>query len=409
MTITHPAKFSDPVLAAIAPFIQKGVLYLDPFAGTGKIHALCDNKGAYSIGLEIEPEWASMHPRTLVADALHMPFPRHSIGGAASSPTYANRMADHHNATDSSRRMTYRHTLGRPLHPNNSGQLQWGPQYKQFHIFAFAELLRVLEPGAEVLWNVSNHIRQGVEQLVTEWHRDAAVEMGFKYEGRIHVETQRLGYGANHDVRCHGESVLVLQTPLRSRRAGDTLRISRTTPLTGDLLEGKSMTDTSVAEATTEASEPDSESTEPTTDASASTDTDEEAAEDKSRRGRGFLETDVKSVTDKFVTGTVKLADGELLTPHRIARLIKEHDGLDKPPSTGAVANILDAWAEIGFASINEKPKAFLDYTETGREEGLTALKTAASDAKKAARKAAKEAEKAAAAPAAESSTTDSE
>ena len=42
------------------------------------------------------------------------------------SPTYGNRMADHHNAKDGRRRITYTHNLGRTLTPGNSGAMQWG-------------------------------------------------------------------------------------------------------------------------------------------------------------------------------------------------------------------------------------------------------------------------------------------
>lgn len=126
------------------------------------------------------------------------------------------------------------------------------------------------------------------------------------------------------------------------------------------------------------------------------------------RRPRGWLEADVKRVTDSFVTGDLKLKEGEYLTPHRLSRLVKELDSLDEAPSTGACAAVLDRWNEIGFAKLNETPKAFLDYTDQGRNEGLTAMKAARGEKRKADRKATKEAEKAAAAaaaPAAEPAT----
>lgn len=103
--------------------------------------------------------------------------------------------------------------------------------------------------------------------------------------------------------------------------------------------------------------------------------------EDKIRRGRGALENDVRSVTDAFVTGEITLADGEALTPHRIGKLIKDRDGLDKPPSTGAIVNIVKRWGEIGFAEVNEKPLAFLGYTQEAQVQGLSALKAAYAEA----------------------------
>lgn len=116
----------------------------------------------------------------------------------------------------------------------------------------------------------------------------------------------------------------------------------------------------------------------------------------KERKQRGDLEAQVKEVTDAFVTGTLVLGEGEFLTPHRIGKEIAGKYG-DKP-STGAVQSAVKRWSECGFAQVNEKPYAFVDYTEAGRTQGLSALKAAAAEQ----RKAAKAAEKAAAAPAAD-------
>ncbi len=131
-----------------------------------------------------------------------------------------------------------------------------------------------------------------------------------------------------------------------------------------------------------------------------STDTPTEASAPKVHRGRGGLEAEVKRICDEFVTGKFALPEGEVLTPHFIAKRIKEDEGTDEAPSTGAVAAALDRWAEIGFAEITEKPKAFVDYTEAGRDQGLTTLKAASAERKRAIRSAAKAAEKAASAPA---------
>lgn len=109
------------------------------------------------------------------------------------------------------------------------------------------------------------------------------------------------------------------------------------------------------------------------------------------RRPRGWLETDVKQVCDKFITGEVALEEGQHLTPHRVSRLVKELEGLDEAPSTGAVAAVFDRWKEIGFAVISDKPVAFVDYTEDGKSLGLAAMKAVRSENRKAERKAAKE------------------
>lgn len=92
------------------------------------------------------------------------------------------------------------------------------------------------------------------------------------------------------------------------------------------------------------------------------------------RRPRGWLEHDLKLVTDMFVTGQIQ-TNGEWLTPHRLTRLIQETGSLEEAPSAGACANVLKRWNEYGFAIVNERPLAFVDYTEKGREIGLEELK----------------------------------
>lgn len=113
---------------------------------------------------------------------------------------------------------------------------------------------------------------------------------------------------------------------------------------------------------------------------------------DKARRQRGGLELEVKSVTDSFATGNFKLPEGQLLTPHRIATAIASTQGVEKP-SVGAVAGVVRRWSEVGYATVNDKPFAFLDYTEDARTIGLSALKQRAAEAKASAKAAAKAAE----------------
>ena len=106
--------------------------------------------------------------------------------------------------------------------------------------------------------------------------------------------------------------------------------------------------------------------------------TGEETAPKRKRqnlRPRGWLELDVKSITDRFVTGEITLPEGQHMTPHRVAQLVKDLESLDEPPSSGAVAAVFKRWDELGFAQIGTKPVAFIDYTDEGRSVGLSALK----------------------------------
>lgn len=212
----HPAKFSAPILDELRLLTAdvKGVL-LDPFAGTGKIHQL-ERRGMKTVGIELEPEWAVHDPRTLVGNSLHMPFPDRSIDAVATSPCYGNRMADHHNAQDGSRRNTYTHALGRELTEDNAGAMQFGPEYKHLHLGVYMEMWRVLKGKRKqpnVFINMSNHIRGGNEIDVTGWHVAALEVVGYVIEDVRTIETIRLREGENHHLRCPHESIIVARKP----------------------------------------------------------------------------------------------------------------------------------------------------------------------------------------------------
>src|ERR1035437_6425256 len=120
VTPPHPAKFSATVLGTMATCLIPGSLVLDPFAGTGLRPSI---PGIRPVCVEIEPDWATQ----VCAAALRLPFRYNTFDAIATSPTYGNRMADHHNAKDSSKRHTYTHYIGHKLNEYNSGQVQWGP------------------------------------------------------------------------------------------------------------------------------------------------------------------------------------------------------------------------------------------------------------------------------------------
>jgi hypothetical protein len=177
-------------------------------AGIGRVHEL-EEYGFDTTGIEIEPEWANMHPHTWLGDATALPFASDSFDAICVSPCYGNRMADHHDAKDASTRRTYKHDLGRDLHPNNAGQLQWGKQYRAFHILAWTEAIRVLRSGGRFVLNVKDHIRAGKRQYVAGWHVSTLCRLGLDLTFHIEVGTPGMRYGENRDARVP-EMVYVL-------------------------------------------------------------------------------------------------------------------------------------------------------------------------------------------------------
>jgi tRNA G10 N-methylase Trm11 len=223
MTIPHPAKYSPSIKVAISDFIwqeakintpeaePENFKVLDPFAGVGNIHALHDQFGIDTYGIELEPEWANQHPRSDVGNALDLPFRDNFFDAIVTSPTYGNRMADHHNAKDGSKRHTYKHYLGRDLSNDSSAMLYWGPEYKEFHVQAWAEASRVLKVGGMFLLNISDHIRKGERMLVSNWHLTTLFDLQFVLEGCTLLDTHRQGHGRNGQLRVKGEMLYALR------------------------------------------------------------------------------------------------------------------------------------------------------------------------------------------------------
>lgn len=254
--IEHPAKFSDTILAHIAAHViaeaspeALPLRVLDPFAGTGRVHRLHTPGFIETVGTEIEPEWAALSERTIVADARSLPFDPASFGAVATSPCYGNRMADTYDGRgkcqacdgrgwvvegqdwgnpageqvqcarcdgagrDRSRRHTYTIALGRPLTDGNAGAMQWGERYRELHEAAVLEWRRVVRPGGLVLVNMSNHIRAGVEQPVVEWWVGALAAAGFGLVAVQPIETRRQRHGANGNLRVDGERLIVCRAP----------------------------------------------------------------------------------------------------------------------------------------------------------------------------------------------------
>lgn len=252
-TPEHPATFSAAILDRLRDMLaaerdRVGLLrVLDPFAGAGGVHELGE-ANVETWGVEIQPEWAAAHERTVCASALDLPDLGLPVFDAVvTSPCYGNRMADKHHAKDPcracgghgaratvdekcgecggaglTRRNTYAHALRRsgvePVEsPENAGVMQWGPAYRSFHEQAWQVVDRALRPEGLVLLNVKNHLRTRSKgrpaevQRVVEFHLNTFLWMGYTIEECRRVETRGLAYGANHDVRTPAELLLALR------------------------------------------------------------------------------------------------------------------------------------------------------------------------------------------------------
>lgn len=205
--IHHPARYSDNLIPKFAEilgvmFHDEAVDVLDPFGGTGRIHEL-DQWGHNTCAVEIEPEWANLHERTFLGSALDLPWVEPEWDAIVTSPTYGNRLADSHNASDADERRSYTHDLGRKLHADNSGAMQWGDRYRQFHVKAWTEALRVLKRNGLFILNIKDHIRNGRRQHVAGWHVTTLCRMGLTLLEHHEMSTKNLAVGANATERLN--------------------------------------------------------------------------------------------------------------------------------------------------------------------------------------------------------------
>lgn len=214
MNIRHPAKYTNSFMPVFADILEDTRNVLDPFAGTGKIGLLkaYGYKGQIYAN-EIEKEWLKDNEFNCdvlsYEDAEYLYYPEAFFDAICTSPTYGNRMADHHICNDDSKRNTYTHCLGRQLTDGNTGKMQYGEQYRDKHDKIYCNLSKMIKPGGLFILNVKNHIRKGVEIDVTKFHIQTLTKHGFKLDKRLFMTTPSLRYGANANKRVNGESILV--------------------------------------------------------------------------------------------------------------------------------------------------------------------------------------------------------
>lgn len=210
----HPAPFRDDHIQIAREMLDgRGVhTILDPFAGTGKVHDL-RRYGFETYGVEKEPEWATQSEFSVVGNTLELSVVLASNGlpqtydACVTSPSFGNRMADHFDSKDGSRRHTYRHYLGRPIEGESSAVLQWGKGYRVFHLRAWEKVTEHV--SRFFILNIKDHIRAGEVQPVTQWHIAVLENLGWRTVEHRRIDAPGQRHGENHLLRVPDESMIL--------------------------------------------------------------------------------------------------------------------------------------------------------------------------------------------------------
>jgi hypothetical protein len=242
-TVSHPAPFSASIMDVLAELIRdwEGPI-LDPYAGIGRVHELGRDD---TLGIEIEPEWASAHPRTAIGDSSLVRVAavnpeqfqilrRDKLGcqeayrpnAVVTSPDYGNRMSDQYLGTpieqerrevsgEMPRRRGYAISLGRKVSPGSTAGLKFGPKYKAGHREIFTAVTNVCLPDSKLALNVSDFFVTNARgedpqraHVVSFWV-ELIASLGWVVERLIPVGTRRFRDGANSDLRVDAETVVV--------------------------------------------------------------------------------------------------------------------------------------------------------------------------------------------------------
>lgn len=178
----HPATYPAAVIAVFRELLRDHEVgdVLDPFGGVGGIHQLAPEFDTYAV--ELEPEWAQIHPSTIVGDSRRLDdiFPGRQFDAIATSPAYGNRLADaFYNAADPEARRSYAIDLGRPLTAGNGAGMHFGDgDYETLHEAVWAAAVAALKPGGLFLLNCKDFQRGGEVVPVTGWHIDCLAALG---------------------------------------------------------------------------------------------------------------------------------------------------------------------------------------------------------------------------------------
>ena len=130
------------------------------------------------------------------------------------SPTYGNRMADDFEASDISKRITYRHKLGRKLSKGTTSNLHYGrknKKYEDFHTKIWKVCVDVLKDDGVFILNCKDFISSGTVMEVTQWHVDILESYGLSVVEYTRVPSRGMRFGSNSQQRIDYENVVCLK------------------------------------------------------------------------------------------------------------------------------------------------------------------------------------------------------
>lgn len=215
MTI-HPCPYPKHFLPLFAKVLkqEKSQTVLDIFGGVGTLAKVKEHGFTGKVIInEIEPKWGNIArkvaDKVIIGDAQKLNLSDKSVDAVVTSPTYGNDMA-----VTYKRERTYTVCNGKPLKKSNTGQMRWskeGEKYRKVHENAYKEAFRVLTDNGIMIVNVKNHIRNGEEQKVAEWHLETLKEIGFTPVKVKKVKVTGIPFGGLNIPRIPYEHILILR------------------------------------------------------------------------------------------------------------------------------------------------------------------------------------------------------
>jgi hypothetical protein len=221
----HPATYSKEIVPVMHELLYRFKLpglgtLLDPMAGLGR--------DLTPTGIEIEQIYFDLgltDDCVIQGDSTDMHWvAAATIAAACVSVPYPNGVSDNFRSKeeDVSVRHTYIHRIRQyapdyELHPNNSGGMNPRRSPKAYRAFmdlhdrVYAEVSRVLRPGAPFIWN-------GKDTLKYDFVDDTVARLrvlGFHIKHVERVLTPGLNHGENSEQKVSGEFIVVAIKPAR--------------------------------------------------------------------------------------------------------------------------------------------------------------------------------------------------